>query len=135
MDFIPTTIHSSTSPSEDSPPSGTATRTIKYAQGHSNTHHPLNGKPEISFASIQNSPVKDPKRVSLPSTTMIPDHELESEVPGNPGIAMRWLLASLAFVILSPAVSVILGLTLHGRDFQYFEESTYDGRTVTPSPA
>ena len=112
--------------SEDPLPSVSAagSETIKY-QEHATRRQPFNSKPEMSPTSIHDSQ-------ALPSTTQIP-RDGESEAPGNFGVAMRWLVASLSFVILLPIVSVIMGLNLHGRDFQYLDESTYDGRTVTPS--
>ena len=88
-------------------------------------------------ASIQDPPIRLQSTGTLrhdsPSTQNpeIPQFEEESEVPRSRGI--RWLLASLSFVILTPVVSVLLGLYLHVRDFQYLDESTYDGRTVIPS--
>ena len=89
-------------------------------------------------ASIQDPPIRlqsseTPLRHDSSSTQdpEIPQSEGGNEVPRSRGI--RWLLASLSFVILSPVVSVLLGLHLHARDFQYLDESTYDGRTVTPS--
>lgn len=88
----------------------------------------FNRQPEMNPTSIHDSPTQYTK--ALPPTTQIPEHE-ESEASGNSSAAMRWLIASLSFVILSPVVSVILGLNLHGRDFQYLDKSTYGGRTVT----
>ena len=80
----------------------------------------------IQLQSFENSP-----RHNSSDPETLPQSKAESEVPRSRGI--RWLLASLSFVVLAPVVSVLLGLHLHARDFQYLDESTYDGRTVTSS--
>ncbi|KAF8810245.1 hypothetical protein BYT27DRAFT_7186689 [Phlegmacium glaucopus] len=56
----------------------------------------------------------------------------ENEETGNRRIIVRWWIAAcLSFLLLSPAISVLLGLNLHARDFQYLDnKSTFDGRTV-----
>jgi hypothetical protein len=57
---------------------------------------------------------------------------MESEETRKRRTTVRWwIVASLGFLILSPIVSVLLGLNLHSRDFQYLDGGpTFDGRTI-----
>lgn len=52
----------------------------------------------------------------------------------HPRNILRWWIAScLAFLALAPLVSIMLGLHLHARDFQYSADATapeFVGRTV-----
>ncbi|KAF8157809.1 hypothetical protein B0H34DRAFT_674338 [Crassisporium funariophilum] len=42
-----------------------------------------------------------------------------------------WICFSLGFLIIAPIVSVLLGLNVHARDFQYLDtNTTFNGRTV-----
>jgi hypothetical protein len=76
-----------------------------------------------------------PKSAEISAFDVPTQHHGENKAPRNHRvIALWWIFASLSFLILSPVVSVLLGLNLHARDFQYLDnKSTFDGRTVTLS--
>ncbi|KAF8810242.1 hypothetical protein BYT27DRAFT_7186680 [Phlegmacium glaucopus] len=82
-----------------------------------------------STSSLKSQHPIHPEIKYPPSGTKKP--EPNEETGNRRNIVRWWIAACLSFLILSPPISVLLGLKLHARDFQYLDnKSTFDGRTV-----
>ena len=83
-------------------------------------------------SSSHTSSQLDTKHAGLRHT----DTSLSGLVTGTPArnhrtIIQWWIVSCVSFLVCTPLVSVLLGLHLHARDFQYLDNNfTFTGRTV-----
>ena len=83
---------------------------------------------------IHDSHKTQPQSAEISAIDVPTQHHAGNKARNHRVIVRWWIFACLSFLILSPVVSVLLGLNLHARDFQYLDnKSTFDGRTVTLS--
>ncbi|KAF8810243.1 hypothetical protein BYT27DRAFT_7253830 [Phlegmacium glaucopus] len=84
-----------------------------------------------STSSLKSQHLVQPKTKYPPSDIAATIQPEQNETENRRILFRWWIVSCLGFLILSPAISVLLGLKLHARDFQYLDnKSTFDGRTV-----
>ena len=74
-------------------------------------------------------------------TTLLPTRGIAADIrasdspssPSDPKRLRWWIFSCIAFVIIAPAISTIIGLKLHGGDLKYegAKDTGFSGRTVS----